>query len=383
MNNTKLEGVMKTLVLNVDRDDDFGRKANVESPIIGYDNNLDAANKLGQKDAEDSDLNAIFYAISIYNQLKKENKNVEIATICGHINVGFKSDEILAKQLESVIEKTGAEDVILVSDGAEDEHILPIIQSRIKITSVNRVSVKQSRELEDTYYRVIKILEDEKVLKQFVLPIALVLIVWAFFAIIGMSGSGSGAIILTLGLFLLIRVFKWERNIAMMWDDVKSGFLTGKLSIYTYILGIVILIAFGIYAYTNTNFEQEFWLLPVFSFIFNLVWGIVLAGLLIIFGRAVDTYARDKKMPLTYYMAPFSLLAFGFISYASLDALYRAFKNTPASFTFKPFEGNFIVLTIIGILILTLGAIIHHYKKEDNPISEEPEQKNDKIADKN
>jgi len=374
---------MKTLVLNVDRDDDFGRKAKVESPIIGYDDNLDAANKLGQKDAEDSDLNAIFYAISIYNQLKKEKKNVEIATICGHINVGFKSDEILAKQLESVIEKTGAEDVILISDGAEDEHILPIIQSRIKITSVNRVSVKQSRELEDTYYRVIKILEDEKVLKQFVLPVALVLIVWAFFAIIGMSGSGSGAIILTLGLFLLIRVFKWERNIAMMWDDVKSGFLTGKLSIYTYIIGIVILIAFGIYAYTNTDFEQEFWLLPVFSVMLNLVWGIVLAGLLIIFGRAVDSYVRDKKMPLTYYMTPFSLLAFGFISYASLDALYRAFKNTPASFTFEPFEGNFIVLTIIGILILTLGAIIHHYKKENNNISEEPEQKNGKIADKN
>ncbi len=383
MNNTKLEGVMKTLVLNVDRDDDFGRKAKVKSPIIGYATNLEAANKLGETDPEDSDLNAIFYAISIYSKIKREGKDVEIATICGHMNVGFKSDEILAKQLEEVIKKTGAEDVILISDGAEDEHILPIIQSRIKITSVNRVCVKQSRELEDTYYRVMKILEDEKVLKQFVLPIALVLIVWAFFAIIGMSSSGSGAIILTLGLFLLVRVFRWEKNIAHMWEDIKSGFLTGRLSIYTYILAGVILIAFGIYAYTNTEFEQEFWLLPVFSFMFYMVWGIVLAGLLIIFGRAVDTYVRDKKLPLNYYMAPFSLLAFGFIGYASLDALYRAFNNTPASFTFQPFEGNFILLTLSGILILILGAIIHHFKKENGNIPEEQEQKKSKIADKN
>jgi uncharacterized membrane protein len=35
---------MKTLVLNVDRDDDFGRKAKIKSPIIGINDNIDAAN---------------------------------------------------------------------------------------------------------------------------------------------------------------------------------------------------------------------------------------------------------------------------------------------------------------------------------------------------
>jgi putative membrane protein len=375
---------MKTLVLNIDRDDDFGRKAKVESPIIGYDKNLEAANKLGQKDAEDSDLNAIFYAISIYNELKKENKNVEIATICGHINVGFKSDEILAGQLEQVIEKTGAEDVILISDGAEDEHILPLIQSRIKITSINRVSVKQSREIEDTYYRVMKILEDEKVLKQFVLPLALVLIVWSFFTIIGMSGSGTGAIVMTLGLFLIIRAFKWERNISRIWENITSGFLTGKLSIYTYVISLVVLIAFGIYAYTNTDFEQEFWLLPVLSFVCHLIGGIVIAGMLVIFGRALDTYVHDNKLLSNYYMAPFSLLAFGFISYASLDALYWAFKNTPASFTFEPFQQqSFILFTLSGILILVIGSIIYRLKKENDNYQENEEKKGKKVANKN
>ena len=58
---------MKILVLNVDRDDDFGLKAKVKSPIVGIRDNIDAANKLGQEDPEDSDLNSIFYAISIYN----------------------------------------------------------------------------------------------------------------------------------------------------------------------------------------------------------------------------------------------------------------------------------------------------------------------------
>ena len=378
---------MKTLVLNVYRDDDFGRKAKVKGPIIGYAANLEAANKLGETDPEDSDLNAIFYAISIYNQLKKENKNVEIATITGHIHVGFKSDEILAKQLEEVIDKTGVQDVILISDGAEDEHILPIIQSRIKITSINRVSVKQSRELEDTYYRVMKILEDEKVLKQFVLPIALVLIVWAFFAIIGMSGSGSGAIILTLGLFLLIRVFGWEKNIGMMWEDIKSGFLTGKLSIYTYILSVVILIAFGIYAYTNAytaeDITTDFWAIPTINFILSVIPGIVISGLIVIFGRSVDVYVRDKKVPLSYQMVPFSILASGFISYAILIAVKGAVRNMPAEITYDVFEGNFILLVFIGITIALIGAVIHHFKKENNNGEEFEENKGKKIANKN
>lgn len=373
---------MKTLILNIDRDDDFGRKAGIKSPIVGYKNNVTAANRLGQADPEDSDLNAIFYAIKTYNSFKKEEKNVEIATICGHIKVGFKSDEIISQQLEEVIKQTGAEEVILISDGAEDEYILPIIESRIKITSVSRVSVKQSKELEDTYYRIMKILEDEKVQKQFVLPLALVLIVWSFFIMIGIPSAGFGAIVLTLGIFLLIRVFRWEKNIALIWEEIKSGFLTGKLSIYTYIVSIVILIAFGIYAYTNTDFETTLWSLVIFSFVHHMVWGIVTAGLLVVFGRAVDTYVIDKHVPLTYYMAPFSLLAFGFITYASLDALYKAFL--PNEFTFKPFQTfSFVFFTVAGILILLIGAIFHRYKKETNNIHKEYEKTKNKIAEQN
>lgn len=356
---------MKTLVLNVDRDDDFGRKGKIKSPIIGIKDNINAANQLGQADPEDSDLNAIFSAISTYNSLIKEGKNAEIATICGHMNVGLKSDEILTAQLEQVIKETGANEVIFITDGAEDEYILPIIQSRIKITSVVRVAVKQSRELEDTYYRLIKILDDEKVQKQFILPIALVLIVWAFFVYLDMATEGFGAILFTLGAYLLIRVFRWERNIAVIWREVKSGFLTGKLSIYTYVIAIVIIIAFGFLAYYNTNFTANVELIPILQFLSYMVWGIVIAGLIAIFGRAVDLFVKDKKAPFNYWIVPFSLFAFGFISSAVFGALYKALKYWPTSFNIDPFLTlSFIGYTATGIMIALVGAITHHYIKE-------------------
>ena len=359
---------MKTLVLNVDRDDDFGRKAKIKSPIIGIKDNIESANKLGQADPEDSDLNAIFSAIATYNKLKQEKKDVEIATICGHISVGLKSDEILAGQLEQVIKITEAEQVIFITDGAEDEYILPIIESRIKITSVIRVTVKQSKELEDTYYRILKILDDEKVQKQFVLPIALVLIVWAFFVLLDMAASGFGAILLTLGGYLLIRAFRWERNIAAMWEEIKSGFLTGKLSIYTYILAIVILIANGILAYnelTLTNFASDTELLQTIFFVNNMIWGIVIAGFLVLFGRVTDAYVKEKKTPWNYWIAPFSLFTFGFISSAVFTASYKALLNWPSSFDINPFLTiNFIGYTSTGIMIALAGAVTYHYIKD-------------------
>jgi len=356
---------MKTLVLNVDRDDDFGRKAKIISPVIGLEKNLEAANKLGQTDPEDSDLNSIYYAISVYRKLKNEEKDVEVATICGHINVGIKSDQILSDQLEKVIEATKADNVILVSDGAEDEYILPIIQSRIKITSVERVSVKQSKELEDTYYRLLKILDDDKVLKQFILPIALVLIVWAFFVLIDMASSGFGAILLTLGAYLLIRVFRLEKTIAFMWEEIKSGFLTGKISIYTYIIAIVIIVASLLLAYQSSNQPNETDFEIILSFVKNMIWGIVLSGIVALSGRVIDTYAKDKNKIWTYWPMPFSLFGFGFISYAVFGALSDALMRWPEEFLIEPFINlSFIFYSVSGILIALVGAITYHYIKE-------------------
>ena len=357
---------MKTLILNVDRDDDLGRKAKVKSPIIGYNNNIDAANKLGQADPEDSDLNAIFSAVSTYNNLKdKTEKEVEVATICGNINVGLKSDRILSEQLEYVIKKTGATDIILITDGAEDEYIVPIIQSRIKITSIKRVSVKQSKELEDTYYRILKLLNDEKILKQFILPIALVLIVWAIFVLLNITSSGFGAILLTLGIYLLIRVFRWEKNILYMSDEIKSGLLTGKLSIYTYIIASVILIANIFLAYNISKFTSEFEIIPILAFVSNMIWGIVIAGLLIVMGRIIDIYVKNKQTPWNYWLIPFSLFAFGFISSAIFNSLHNSLLNWPNTFSIEPFLTiSFIGNISTGIMISIVGAITYHYIKE-------------------
>src|SRR2546422_9304697 len=123
---------MKTLVLCVDRDNDIGAKTGLQAPLIGRDQNLAAATKLGLADPEDSDVNAILSAVSIYDGLQKDNADAEVATICGDVRVGAVSDLVLTKQLDQVLEQLRPDRVFLVSDGAEDEAFSPIIGSRLR-----------------------------------------------------------------------------------------------------------------------------------------------------------------------------------------------------------------------------------------------------------
>lgn len=356
---------MVTVILNIDRDDDFKRKAKVESPIIGLNDNLEAASLLGQADPEDSDVNAIYLAISLYKRLKKEGQDVVLATICGHINVGVKSDQILVQQLETVLKQTKADDVIIVTDGAEDEYILPLIESRIRISSIQRVNVKQSKELEDTYYKVLKLLDDDKVKKQFLLPFGLILIVWAIFLAVDMASSGLAAILLTLGAYLLVRVFNWETTISKMIAEMKAGFLTGKLSFYTTILALIVLAITIFWAWNQIQADlskEILWFIPVVSLLKHLTWGIVIAGLIAGFGRVIDSYVREQKIHWSYWVIPFSLLTFGFISSGLFESLYISLHN---DFSIEPFlTPTFIGYTTVGILFAFIGAVTYHYIKE-------------------
>jgi len=187
--------------------------------------------------------------------------------------------------------------------------------------------------------------------------------VGAIFILLNIAASGFGAILFTLGFYLLIRVFHWERNVAFFWKEMKSGLLTGKLSFYTYIVAIVIIAVSIFYAYTNTNFNTEqLWLIPVLSFLNYIVWGLVAAGLIAAFGRVTDMYIREKKVHWSYWIVPFSLFAFGFIASAIFSSLYDSLIN---EFSIQPFlTPNFIGYVSVGILIAFIGAVTYHYIKD-------------------
>jgi putative membrane protein len=211
---------MKTLVLCVDRDNDIGVKTGIEGPVIGKEANVRAANRLGMADPEDTDLNTLFMAVRMYDDLVRAGVPVEIATVCGDERVGPRSDTVVAAQLDQVLEEVRPDHAYLVSDGADDEYVYPLITSRIKVNHVKRVYVRQSPSIESTYYMFVKTLKDERFRGKLATPVALVLILYGALSLLAFAfrvsteglivlmdvpASFISSVILVMGLYMFLK----------------------------------------------------------------------------------------------------------------------------------------------------------------------------------
>jgi putative membrane protein len=226
----------KIIVLSIDRDDDLGEKAGVKGPVFGREDVIEAATKMAIADPEESDANAIFQAVKVFDELKRQY-SAQVAVLTGDRSVGIKSDKNVADQLVQVLKKFRADYVVFVTDGAEDEHVMPIIQSRVPILSVRRVIVKQSEQLETGYYKIKDFieesLEEPKIARiVFGLP-AIVLILYSLFGI-----EGWRAILGLMGFYLLIKGFKLESYVMGAVDELRSSLAKRRLAFFLYIVAI-------------------------------------------------------------------------------------------------------------------------------------------------
>ena len=150
--------------------------------------------------------------------------------ICGKTNT-----------LDKVIELTGATRAILVTDGAEDSEVIPIIRSRLKIDSTRVVVVKQAKQIEDAVYLVLNKMQDPKIQRKVVLPIGLAMFVWGALHIVGKADIAEGTALVILGGYLLIKVAGWEQAVRTLYNDALTGG-RARFSLYTYLTGIVLVI---------------------------------------------------------------------------------------------------------------------------------------------
>ena len=149
----KQETQRRILVLCVDRDNDLEAKAGIKTPLLGRDANVEAAVSLALKDPEEPDANAMFEAVRLNDRLQSEKKPEEIfevATISGSESGGVSADRKLVAELNAIIDSFNANEVILVTDGYTDEAVLPLIESRVPVSSVRRIVIKHSESIEET-----------------------------------------------------------------------------------------------------------------------------------------------------------------------------------------------------------------------------------------
>jgi len=382
---------MKVLVLSVDRDDDFGRKAGLRSPFIGRQENMDAAIALGLKDPEDSDINTSLAAISIYEEMVKKGIEAEIATICGDVKVGYESDLTLATQLENVLEVIKPDRVVLVSDGAEDEYIFPMVASRVKVDSVRRVFVKQAPTVEGTYYILIKMLQDDKIRKRILFPIGLVLLVFGIFSVLPkifqyteapsfdlIASMGFGFISVVLGIYLIFYSYHVGERISQGTKHVAKAIRSGSQMIPFAVLSVIFILAGIVYGLDAAeSVPPQDLTLQVLMFLGAILWLWLFAAFSYAAGRFASLFLSTNKLHWSYIVLTLSMFAIGFISQGAIDATMYFLGYTVYNEGFLVLEilAGFLLAIFSGLLnsaMRNLGLRPEAPLKEDNQGGAEP-----------
>jgi len=231
MNNDK-----RVIVLVVDIDDDLGREG-FNTPIIGYENVKETAISFGLKRPYDSDLNALFDALRIYNELREKGYSVEIAVVAGDYRDRVEASLKLNREIEIVKKATGFTHIFFVSDGMHDEQILPLLNSYGVVIGVERVVVEQSRSIEETYIllgRYLKKAFTEQPYTKFFLGIpGLILIAYVITSLMGFAGYIWEIIALVLGFTMFIKGFGVFEHVMNYW---RVSPLIGLMMFFSIIL---------------------------------------------------------------------------------------------------------------------------------------------------
>ena len=343
-----MERKERILVLNVDRDNDLGEKAGIKGPVIGRDAILKAASSLGFADPTDSDSNAMFEAARLHESMK-DKYDTEVAVITGDKNVGVESDMNVSRQLDSVLRKTRPDYALLVTDGSEDEHIMPIIQSRVPILSVNRVIVRQAEQLESGYYKIKDFIEESLENPKYArlifgLP-SIALILYALFGL-----EGWRFILGLFGVYLFLKGFKLDNYILAGIDELRISLTKRRFAFFTYVVGIAIAILALFRGYDSALTWLDTGLLETASaFTFSSIYLFFLAGAFAWIGKNISMGERSARGIV-------GVIIFGFaVSLVIHNASQLIILPELSVF-------NFLVSIVVGFILIFV-ALILEWKK--------------------
>ena len=360
---------MGLLVIAIDRDNDLGRKTGIRSPVVGREANVKAALELGLADPEESDTNTMLAAIQTYDQLLKEDKVVEVVTICGDVRVGTKSDMKIANTLDQVIAKTKSTNAILVSDGAEDLELEPIIRSRLRIDSTKKVVVQQSRPIEDTLYTIVHKMEDPKIQRQFIFPIALVAFVYGMFIWIEQETIAKGAIWVVLGGYMLVKVAGWEEGFRHFYTELLTV-TSERVSFYSYawlIAAILMIVGItrGLDQMQEVSAEGTLAMVLAFLSLDGVLLLLLGAVVVIEVARTVDGYLRDGVFNINIVRFIFTVASMGLITAGIIEIVNDLFVQ-------NNFDANNVQYILSGIILSFIGLLVHdsiRERVEENPLA--------------
>lgn len=254
----KAEAKPALLVLCIDRDDDIGVKTGLLTPIVGRDKCIVAATRLALADPEEADANTVFAAIKEHDDLVQKGYSAEVALVAGTRKRGVEADQKIMEETKSVLASHRVDGIVFVSDGAEDEFVIPVIQNLKPVISVRRVVIKHSESVEESYVILSKYLRmlvyDPRYSRFFLGVPGLLLLTFGILIVLGKTTEAVAASLLILGLAFIIRGFDLDKIASTLAQMRPSGYL----KLFSTLASVLILTSSVYVGFTSVSGTAEY-----------------------------------------------------------------------------------------------------------------------------
>ncbi|RMW33499.1 MAG: DUF373 family protein, partial [Nitrosopumilus sp.] len=176
-------------------------------------------------------------AIKTYEDLVSKGYQVEVVTVAGVKDRGVQADEKILAETRKVLDRFSANGAVIVSDGEDDESVIPVIQNVLPVVSVQRVVMKVSRSVEYSYAVFGKYLKmiayDSRYSKFFLGVPGILLLIGGIASVFGITTEIFAVLVSILGGAFLIRAFDIDR----VWSSWSKPTPMGFIRMFTMVAG--------------------------------------------------------------------------------------------------------------------------------------------------
>ncbi|MFB6093076.1 MAG: DUF373 family protein [Haloquadratum sp.] len=352
---------MTTLVLCVDRSNDIGRTSGVELPVVGWEAVRSLVTDVGLADPEDSSVNCILEALRVARDLRDEREETVVAVVAGGGDSLVGTDRALAAQVDSLVDEHDPDSAVIVIDSAEDERVVPVVESRIRVDSVDRVVVRQAHDIESTYYLLKQFLADEELRSTVLVPLGVTLLflpilLTQFSPAVALAGLAA-----LLGAALLYKGLAIDESLAEVPERVRAALYSGRVSVVTYAVSLGLgLVGLFLGALSVTpQMGPESVVVRTMQFVYSAVPWLALAALTASAGRLLDELIGTDGVSTPYLNLPFGVVALGLVvrGFAGWFLQREAILRDPRLFGFAIAPQQRLAFFIVaGIVVSVVGV---------------------------
>jgi len=303
-----------TLVLCVDRSGDVGRNAGVPMPVTGWEAVRSLVTEVGLADPEDAGVNCLLEALRVARELRDAREEAAVAVVSGGGDSAVGADRAIARQLDDLVAELDPDAAVVVVDSAEDERVVPIVESRLPVDSVDRVVVRQAHDLESTYYLLKQFLADEELRSTVLVPLGVALLIvpallWQFSPAVALAAVAALA-----GLVLLYKGLAIDSYLATVPERAREALYAGQVSVVTYVAAVgLALVGASLGALAVSELRAAPAITGAMRFLYAGVPWFAAAAVVAATGRLLDELIREEAVRTPFLNLPFLLVAVGLI----------------------------------------------------------------------